>query len=135
MEYLGKAMMKFWVSIACAVLLSSLFGCATIVKPSYQEVEIISSKKGIKMSTPYQMIELHQGINRVYLDRARKDIGVSLWCSPKSKAQTVYLSTHPSAWLLVGNVFSGQIVGWLVDFITEEGWNIHSPVNITSYCQ
>ena len=109
-------------------------GCATIVKSPTQEVQIIGAKKGMKMSTRSKNYDLTAGLNMVIMDRSVEDIAVSLKCSPKAKSKTVYFKTRPSGWYLVGNFFSWQITGWLLDYVTEEGWNIQTPVNIGGYC-
>ena len=136
-----QRILRISVIIPSAVtLLSMPLGCATIVKSPQQGVDIITDKKGSRISTAYyQNHELQKGVNRVYLKRSRDDIHVSLRCSPKSKAQTIYVATSPGGWFIVGNLFlipvlSIGILGYVIDFITEEGWNIQTPVNIGGYC-
>lgn len=139
MQCLAVRVLRISVSMVVAAILLVLPGCATIVKSSQQGVDIITDKKGSKISTAYyQNHELQKGVNCLYLKRSRDDIRVSLKCSPKSKAQTIYVGTSPGGWFLAGNLLLLPsvvgIVGYVVDFVTEEGWNIQTPVNIGGYC-
>lgn len=109
MYYLGKNSRQWISMVICAALLPTSVGCATIIKPVHQEVEIISGKKGIKMFTPHQNFELKKGVNRLYFKRSTKDIPVSLLCTPKSKPKMVYLETSPNLWFLIGNLFIGTL--------------------------
>lgn len=110
-------------------------GCATIVKSSTQEVDVVGAKRGMKIATKYKKIELKPGMNKVTLERSVDDIKISLKCSPKAKAKIVYFQTKPGGWYLAGNLFSFQVIGWVLDYLTEEGWNIVTPVDIGAHCE
>ena len=148
-------------SLGLAVVVMSS-GCATIINSPTQDVEFFGLKSGMIMTTRYQKFKIHttqlgtQRLCRNYgdlgeiicydrytgedsvwlrLNRSIADIEVSLKCSSHSKAQRVHLKTSPDIWyFLVANMFLYPPIGWLIDYMTEEGWNIQSPVNLSQYC-
>lgn len=131
-----KSPMRFLVCMAaCTALLPGLVGCATIVKSDDQVVEIISNQDGIRLSTQnYQDYELQTGMNKLYLRRSVDDIPIFIRCSTGSGSHMAYLSTYPSGWYVFGNIFSWGISGWLIDYITEKGWNIQKSIVASHYC-
>lgn len=127
---------KSFLSYSLCVLVAHVVmtGCATIVKSSTQEVEVVGAKSGMKLATKYKSFSLKPGINKLTMERSVDDIQVSLKCSPKSKSKMIYFQTKPGGWYLAGNLFSFQVVGWVLDYLTEEGWNIITPVDIGKHC-
>ena len=133
-----KINLKFLVAFGLAVVVMSS-GCATIVKSPVQEVQIIGAKKGMSMATKYKNMTLATGQNSVMLKRSVNDIEVSLKCTPQSKPKKIYLMTRPGGWFLFGNFMllggmGSGVVGYIIDYITQEGWNIDSPVSVAQYC-
>ena len=123
-----------WVIFA--ILLPMLASCATVLKDPRQDVLVLGASKGVVLSTKYQSFTLKDGPNIVWLERDVVDIVATIKCSESAEAQMIYLKTRPSRLYVAGNFFFflAAPYGWLLDYLTKQGWNIDSPVDIGSYC-
>jgi len=81
-------------------------------------------------------------MNQIILKRSRANVAASVICSSKqskrSKKKTkdpVVLRTVPSLWFLLGNLVWGGIPGWVVDGVTNSGWDYSEPVSLGGKCQ
>lgn len=134
---INNAMHLIWVVMGMILGALSFSGCATILKEPYQRVEVVGAKQGMVLSTRFRRFQLKGPKDVVYLNRSVDDISARLSCSQSSHAQQIWIKTRPSRWYVAGNLlfFYPLAIGYLIDYMTAQGWNIDSPIQVGHYCQ
>lgn len=135
MKLIFGVMTSLQVALVAGVLLST--GCATMLKDPQQQVMITGAQEGMSFVTRYHSYKLGAGMNPIYLDRSVDDIEVTLVCPSGAPTHKVYIKTRPSRLFIVGNflfLVTMVPVGHAIDYLTEQGWNIDSPVELGQYC-
>lgn len=120
-----------------ALVAGASTGCATMLKDPQQRVVITGAQEGMSFATRYRSYKLTEGMNALYLDRSVDDIEITLACPSGTRTHKVYIKTHPSRLFIVGNflfLVTMVPVGHAIDYLTEQGWNIESPVELGPYC-
>lgn len=118
------------------IIFISIFftGCASIVKSRQQEVNFTSISPGkIQVKTPDGNITISQGSSSLPMNRSQQDIPVQIIC-PNGQSNIGTLKTHFDwAWGILGNLVSFQIIGWIVDPVSDKAYNI-DDMNVSKYC-
>ncbi|MCY4380474.1 MAG: hypothetical protein OXC40_02755 [Proteobacteria bacterium] len=120
-------------SVLLVIITLCLGGCATIVRSSHQSVRVVDAPEKAKLMFQGKVVSLSQGSNVVTMKREVAPV-VQVKCPGSTSPRNVTVGSSPGMWFIVGNFFSWSIPGYLVDYFTGKGWNIDSPIQLSSYC-
>lgn len=111
----------------------SLVGCATIVKSSRQRVEFVAPNV-TAIETPDGKIEIEDGKRVAMLSRSRANVPVRVICTDGTKQDGTLETGFDWGWGFVGNIFSFQVIGWVVDGFNDKSYHYDSTIEIGSSC-
>lgn len=121
------------------LLMCSLVGCATMMRPPTQSVMVVGGQKGMEISTSSNRMKLTGETKILTLRRSRDDIFLTIRCPKKKDSSpsinTILIQSYPNGWFIWGNLFNFSFpVGHLIDYLTEQGYDFVGSVSVGGYC-
>jgi len=109
----------FWRACALAILMTSTFGCATIVKGSNQKIPVASEPSSADILVDGNLVG--QTPTSIQLKRKQDHLVTIRKEGYESKSVAVVKDIGGAVW---GNILAGGLIGWGVDASTGAQYNL-----------